>query len=139
MNEDFGFLFQVISRQIFRYFSSAGRELGISSIEVNILYFFFENRGKKIYQKDIENAFNIRSSTATVNINLMVKKNLIRRETDPFDQRKKILIPTDKAYSLENELRSYNDQLEKIIKTDMTAEEQDQLRKRLVRISDLLG
>lgn len=134
MNNDYGFLFQIIGRQIFRYFSNTGKKLGISSMEVNILNYFFDNKKQQIYQKDLETAFNIRSSTATANINLMEKKGLLRRVSDPHDMRRKLLVPTAKAQKFEQQLATYKEELENKIVTNLTENEKEQLKKTLIKV-----
>lgn len=111
-NQDLGHLIQVLNRHIFRYFVKVGDQLGISSMEVVFLNFFFENDKQPIYQTDLEQAFNIRSSTATTNVKLMVKKGLIKQITDADDKRRKVLQPTEKALKLKEPLTTAQERLE---------------------------
>lgn len=138
-NSDFGFLIQMLSRQIFRYFTNAGKQLGISSMEVNILNYLFDNQKDKIYQKDLEDAFSIRSSTATANINLMEKKDLLRREPDSNDLRRKILVVTPKAKELEQKLNTSKKDLESRICQNLSQEQQEQFRRMLEQVSKNLS
>ncbi|MGH1811690.1 MarR family transcriptional regulator [Enterococcus entomosocium] len=133
-NDDFGFLIQIINRQVFRFFSNAGKSIGISSMEVNILNYFFDNKKKQLYQIDLETAFNIRSSTATANVNLMEKKGLLKRIPDPQDMRRKLLVPTKKAFVLEKELNYFKQQLDFKISNNLSSSEQKELKKMLKKI-----
>ena len=50
-----------------------------------------------LYQKDIEEEFQVRKSTATGMLQLMEKKGFIYRESAKQDGRLKRIVPTDKA------------------------------------------
>lgn len=71
--------------------------------------------GKQTYQKDIEEKFSIRRSTATGIINSMEKNNLIKRMPDEKDSRLKRLVPTEKALEInkhiEKKLIKFDDDL----------------------------
>ncbi|GAA3618260.1 hypothetical protein GCM10022296_22880 [Secundilactobacillus similis DSM 23365 = JCM 2765] len=118
--QDLGHLIQVLNRHIFRYFVKVGDQLGISSMEVVFLNFFFENATQPIYQTDLERTFNIRSSTATTNVKLMVKKGLIKQIEDADDKRRKVLQPTDKALKLKEPLTAAQRQLERELTQDLS-------------------
>ncbi len=67
---------------------------GVHGWAMNYLY---ENRNKDIFQKDFENHFSIRRSTATKMLQLMEKNGLITRESVPSDARLKKIVLTEKA------------------------------------------
>lgn len=123
-NHDYGFLAQVLARSINQYFSKVGIELQLSGIEVVILNFFFDNHQTKVYQTDVEREFNIRSSTATANLQVMVRKGLLQRTVDPDDKRRKQLTLTTTATRLEEKLNEAKRHLETILVTGMSDEQQ---------------
>ena len=55
---------------------------------------------KDLYQKDIEEEFQIRKSTVTGYVQLMEKNGYLTRESVKGDARKKRLVPTEKAEGL---------------------------------------
>lgn len=123
-NHDYGFLAQVLARSINQYFSKVGIELQLSGMEVVILNFFFDNHQTKVYQTDVEREFNIRSSTATANLQVMVKKGLLQRTVDPDDKRRKQLTLTTAATQLEGKLNEAKRHLEAVLVTGMSDEQQ---------------
>lgn len=123
-NHDYGFLAQVLARSINQYFSKVGIELQLSGMEVVILNFFFDNHQTKVYQMDVEREFNIRSSTATANLQVMVKKGLLQRTVDPDDKRRKQLTLTTTATQLEGKLNEAKRHLEAVLVTGMSGEQQ---------------
>ena len=64
------------------------------------LRFFAENKDKDIFQKDFEERFSIRRSTATKILQLMEKNGLIKREKVSQDARLKKIVLTEKAFNI---------------------------------------
>lgn len=64
-----------------------------------ILKYLYENRQKEVYQRDIEKQFAIGRSTVTTIIQLMEKRDLIRRESVEQDARLKKVVLTEKGYA----------------------------------------
>jgi DNA-binding MarR family transcriptional regulator len=62
-----------------------------------VLKFFVDNQDKEIFQRDFENAFSIRRSTASKILQLMEKNSLITRQPVSYDARLKRIILTAKA------------------------------------------
>lgn len=65
-----------------------------------IIGYLCHNSDKDIFQKDLENEFSIRRSTATGILKLMEKNELIIRESVPSDARLKKIILTQKALDI---------------------------------------
>lgn len=63
-------------------------------------YILLETMHRDLYQKDIEEEFQIRKSTVTGYVQLMDKNGFLTRESDKDDARKKRLVPTAKAEEL---------------------------------------
>lgn len=123
-NHDYGFLIQVLARQINQYFSKVGVELALSGMEIVILNYFFDNDQTTVYQTDIEREFNIRSSTATANIRVLIKKSLLQQTVDPKDRRRKQLTLTPSAIQLKKQLGDTKRELEQLLVTDMSSDQQ---------------
>lgn len=76
-----------------------GNEL--TSIQKHVLKFILlEVVHRELYQKDIEEEFHIRKSTATEMLQLLEKKEFIVRKCSEKDARLKRIIPTAKAEAL---------------------------------------
>lgn len=72
-----------------------------------ILKYLYDNREREVYQKDIEKQFGIGRSTVTTIIQLMEKRELVRRESVEHDARLKRVSLTEKGY-LHNSLVKEN-------------------------------
>lgn len=83
--------------------------------------------GKKVYQKDLESAFNIRRSSATEMLNTMEQNGLIVRVSDDKDKRMKQLVLTEKAIQSHSIVISRLQAIDGQIMDVLTKEEQSQL------------
>lgn len=88
-----------------------------------ILKYLFDNRDREVFQRDIEKQFSIGRSTVTTIIQLMEKRDLIRRESVEQDARLKKVLLTEKGFKhhdvVEESLYSIHGQ----IMTNITDEE----------------
>ena len=85
---------------------------GYSGTEGKIIHFLFENRGKTVYQKNIEAVFGLRASTATQVIASLEKSGLIRRVPSKYDGRYKELVLTEKAEEYKKDVYRDMEELE---------------------------
>ena len=65
--------------------------------------YFYENRDRDIFQKDFEEKFSIRRSTASNMLKLMEKDGYIKRVSVENDARLKKIVLTDKAVKIHTE------------------------------------
>lgn len=88
-----------------------------------ILKYIYDNRDREVFQRDIEKQFSIGRSTVTTIIQLMEKRDLIRRESVEQDARLKKVLLTEKGFKhhdvVEESLYSIHGQ----IMTNITDEE----------------
>ncbi len=63
-----------------------------------ILKYLYDNRDREVFQRDIEKQFSIGRSTVTTIIQLMEKRDLIRRESVEQDARLKKVLLTEKGF-----------------------------------------
>lgn len=74
---------------------------GLTNMQKHVLKFLLlETLHRVVYQKDIEEEFQIRKSTATGMLQLLEKNGFIVRESEIKDARLKRIIPTRKAEAL---------------------------------------
>ncbi len=98
-----GRLIQMLSHQMKRKNSVIAiiNDDGLTTMQKHVLKFILlETLHKVVYQKDIEEEFQIRKSTATGMLQLLEKNGFILRESEKKDARLKRIIPTAKAKSL---------------------------------------
>lgn len=87
--------------------------------------YIYHNRDKDIFQRDLEEEFSIRRSTATGILQLMEKNELIIREPVDYDARLKKLVLTAKAIAVHEAITREIDRIEADITKGLTKEEID--------------
>ncbi len=85
--------------------------------------FFYDNRGKEVFQRDFEEHFSIRRSTATNMLKLMEKNGLIVRESVERDARLKRVVLTDKAIEIHKKITNSINESEAAFSRGITQEE----------------
>ena len=116
-----------ISNRLRRRSRAIQEPIGISGAQGNILnYILVESQNRSVYQKDIEEEFGLRPSTATEALKSLEKNELIRREPDPEDGRYKKIVFTEKAEQIEAVLKSEIEESEMILLQGVTKEEQQE-------------
>lgn len=76
-----------------------------------------------VFQKDIEEEYSIRPSTASEMLKQMEQRGLIRRETVPYDNRLKKIVLTDKALVYRQQVMEDLTQLEQTLTRDIPPED----------------
>ncbi len=89
-------LFNVIKRDIEASSEREGIE-HIKGINGWAISYFYDNRGKEIFQRDFEERFSIRPSTASRMLKTMEQKGFIERVSVENDARLKKILLTNKA------------------------------------------
>ncbi len=87
--------------------------------------FLWCNRHRDVFQKDFEQEFNIRRSTASAMLSLMEKNGLITRENVSYDARLKKIVLTDKAVEIQHSVNKSLDEFEEVISRGITDDELD--------------
>ena len=91
----------MLSHQIKRQDYPFEAEKDLTVVQRHVLRFILlESLHRDLYQKDVEEAFQIRRSTATGILQLMERNGYIRRESVARDARLKKIVPTQKAETL---------------------------------------
>lgn len=85
--------------------------------------YFYENRDRDIFQKDFEEKFSIRRSTASNILKLMEKNGYIKRVSVESDARLKKIVLTDKAVSVHKKICEDIAEREKRLRTGIDEEE----------------
>lgn len=94
----------------------------MSGSQGKVLHFLLAQRGD-IFQKDIEEEYSLRPSSASELLKSMERNGLIRREALPGDARKKRIIVSDKAQCYRQEVMADIENLEEELTRGISAED----------------
>lgn len=105
-----------------------------TGIQSWVLRYLYNNRDKEIFQRNIEEQFSIRRSTATSMLQSMEKRGLIIREPVDYDARLKKIILTPKSVLAVDTITNEILNVSGIITKDLTQKELDTFYKILAKI-----
>ncbi|MEA4973316.1 Transcriptional regulator SlyA [bioreactor metagenome] len=130
----------LIKRLIMANCSNHETLASLSAQQMHIIIFIkhAQKHNLDVYQRDIENSFNIRPSTATGIIQLLEKNGYIIKQSVPNDARLKKLVLTDKADSIFHNFEPFIKDIEKVVLEDITEEELDQFANVIHKMKDNL-
>jgi DNA-binding MarR family transcriptional regulator len=115
---EIGFKVRILANLIKRDVEKSKSELGIDlpkGINGWAISYFFDNSDKDIFQKDFENEFSIRRSTASNILKTMEQNGFITRESVLSDARLKKIVLTEKAINIHKSvLKSINEREERL-------------------------
>ncbi len=118
---ELGMLHNLMKRQLANMSDISEDITGMQAMIVHHLMRFEKNGN--VYQKDLENFFHIRRSTATGMLQLMEQHGLLRREAVEQDARLKRLVLTDKARALDVQIQRKLEHFEQLMREDIPEEE----------------
>lgn len=102
MTDNIMHMVKVLSNQLSRKMNRFAKQFGLTGVQLQIIdYLNTLPQNQYVYQKDIENEFNIRRSTATSILQKMEENKLIVRNVSPSDSRVKIISVLPKAEKLQ--------------------------------------
>ena len=90
-----------------------------------VIGYLSDNEGKDIFQRDLEEEFSVRRSTATGILQLMEKNDLITREAVSHDARLKKLVLTPKAIEIQKKITEEIKEHEKMLCEGISQEDLD--------------
>ena len=94
---DTGRLINKLSNCLRRRSAETQKRIHISGTKGQILnYILIESQKRPLVQRDVEQEFGLRPSTATEMLQALQAADLIRREPDPADARRKCIVCTEK-------------------------------------------
>ena len=129
----------ILSNGIKRKMQQMAESMGITGTQSRVLqYICEEGRHKEVFQRDIEEAFQIRRPTVTQIIQLMERNGLIVRESVERDARLKRLILTEKAYKIEQVMEGQMLDMENKLSRNISSEEKEMLLQILNKIRNNL-
>lgn len=107
-----------------------------SIAQMQIIKYILKHDGKTIYQRDLEEVFNLRRTTISGILKTMEKNNVIIRVCDPNDARGKIVILSDDAKKFFKEKETLFKKLETVLKKDISKEELETFYKVILKMRD---
>ena len=137
MSKYLGILINKIANQLKRKMDKEMNE-NYNLTKTQSLVLSYINSNKEIYQKDIEKRFSIRRSTTTEILNLMEKRNLIKRIPSKIDKRINIIEITEEGLKLEKVGKEKIKELEKQMTKSLTKEEKKELIRLLEKVEQNL-
>lgn len=122
-----GFQIRTLNNLIKRDFEKSKNEMFGNATDVHgwAIGYFYDNSHKDIFQRDFENHFSIRRSTATKILQLMEKNGLINRVSVENDARLKKIVLTEKAVEIHKRITADIEKREKRLKNGISKEELD--------------
>lgn len=99
----------------------------LTNTQYKIMMMLYRNQDKSIRQADIEERFSMTNPTVTGIIQNLEKKNFVQRIQNPNDKRSKLVVLTDKAISIREEIDGLGEILEAQVTENLTKEECQQL------------
>lgn len=123
---EIGFQIKTVSNLIGRRFhegSNKDKTNELTGMQRWIIRFIYINRDRDVFQKDIEKEFNVRRSTATGMLQLLVKNGYLSRESVSYDARLKKLVLTEKAIIIQQKIEKKINDIEETLVTGLSEEE----------------
>lgn len=130
-----GGLIHKVAHKMKREIDHANQKLGVSGVQGRIIgYVRCESKNRDVFQKDIEEHFELRGSSVTSTLQNLEKMGFIVRESIPTDQRLKRIVLTKKALDIHNQITKNIEQVEKEAFSSINKEEKQLLSDLLKRI-----
>ena len=108
----------------------------LTSIQSRILCFILDEEEKRdIFQKDIEEEFDLRAPTVTSIIQNLEKTNYVKRINALNDQRLMKIVLTNKAYEIVLKIKKIMDETEEETFANLSASESAMLNKIISKIN----
>ncbi|MDT2523792.1 MarR family winged helix-turn-helix transcriptional regulator [Enterococcus raffinosus] len=121
--ETIGFEVRELSLLIARHIEKMSDGGHIRGPQGFALGYLVNNRDKEIYQKDLEERLSIRKPTASNLVDRMIKNGFLTTAPSQKDKRLKQLIVTEKAIQTTIEIEKHIEEVENILKQDVSEEE----------------
>lgn len=122
MVHDTGRLLKISARQLTKNFDQFARKYDLTATQLSIIDHLARKSGE-VLQRDLEEEFCIRRSTATLTLQRMEKKGLVERSTSKRDARQKAVNLTDKGIRLVDCITEYVNRQQRHLHSHFTDEE----------------
>lgn len=133
---------RALTHRIRRFIDNSPNKKAVDSVTGThgwIIAYLSYNKGKDVFQKDIEKEFDVTRSTASKVIDLMEQKGLVERQKVSYDARLKKLSLTHKSEKLSALFEEDQENLEKTLTRGFTSEEKQLLNEYIRRMKENLN
>lgn len=120
-------IFDKFSNQLLTHYDLTGSQF-------KILMVLYKSPVGSVRQTDIENKFSMTNPTVTGLVQKLEAKDLVKRMPHPDDKRSKVLVLTNRAMAMKEELLALADSLEQQMTRNLTDTECDQLAGLLIKM-----
>lgn len=128
----------ILSNKLKRYLDKMYSKKDLFSGQARILKFLYNYKDENVYQKDIENEFQIRGGTVTGIIDSLVKQNYIDRIESIEDKRKRLIVLTPLGEEKAKIAIKTTLFVEDAIRETLNKNEQATLRKTIGKINKMI-
>ena len=127
-----------LSNKLRRRLDTMSSRKDFSGSQGRTLHFLLAQTGD-VFQKDIEEEYSIRPSTASEMLKQMEERGLIRRETVPYDNRLKKVVLTEKALVCRQQVREDLTRLEETLTQGIPPEDKEVFFRVIEKMMDNLA
>ena len=120
-----GYEVHTLDNMIGRQIASICDKDGITQMQSWVIGYLYDRPSEDVFQKDIEAQFHSARSTATGIIQLMEKRQFLKREPVPYDARLKRLVLTEKAIGYQVSVINNLQQLENMLQEHIPPKDLD--------------
>lgn len=106
----------------------------LTHTQYKILMLLYRKQDQPLRQIDVENHFAMTNPSVNGIIQNLEKKRLVQRVPNPEDRRSKLLVLTERALSMRQELHALGESLEKQVTANLSGNESRQLIELLNKI-----
>ena len=133
---DFGKYIKIINNMLDSKANRDFRKWDLTCSQHAIIAYLFDHKSVETTQRDLEETFSLKNPTVTGLLNLLEKKGMIQRVTNPKDRRSNIIKLTEKSLALEKQLTASRKMAEDAILKGFTPDEKQQLESFMRRLMD---
>lgn len=120
-------IFDKLSNQLLAPYDLTGSQFKIMMV-------LYHAPAGSVRQADVEAKFSMTNPTVTGLVQKLEAKDLVKRRPHPEDRRSKVLVLTDRAIGMKEELLALADDLEQQMTRKLSDDECDQLSKLLIKM-----
>ncbi|MFB5674052.1 MarR family winged helix-turn-helix transcriptional regulator [Paenibacillus terreus] len=129
---------QVIGLKLKKRADDSIKELGLNAHQGKVISYIHENQDKALIQKDLADRFHLRGASITSMLQGLEKKGFIERKIPANNERQKNIYVLPKGIEL---IEAFNESFQKVeddIVQPLTEEEQQTLKKLLIKVNQHL-
>lgn len=92
-----GYEVRILNNMLYRHMDSILKRCNLTVMQFGVISYIYKNAQQDVFQRDLEHEFSINRSTATNILQLMVRRDLLTRESVDYDDRLKKLCLTQQS------------------------------------------